>query len=647
MAHNGGKLQQNRGFIQTGRDYPFINFLKTAQAWSLAGANGPVPPNELDGNGYPTVINSFTGGYVGIDTVFFIPTQTSRPGRYVVRWTGEGTVFCYGTVFSGSLTNVGTGGTGRAVITVTDDNNTTQPGSISMLIAIRARGTTDYIRDLAFIHEDDETAFNAGEVFSPGFKAKLLEGGFGVSRFLEWQSTNTTAVARVEHMTPVGHYTYNGWSNSAWWAGSTTNVGDAYSTASTPSGWTGLVDKTVVTVKFNAASTASAPTLSIGGSTAKPIITVRGFSSLSGNVLIAANQYALLIYDTALGAWVKYGGDSDLGGVNTLQGGVPLSLMVRLCNEVGMHPWFHVPTFALDPLTDYVTNLATYCRDNLASGLIPRFEPANEVWNSALNFYATKYGWAREKARGYGTTDHHEWYGRVLSKMGQAISAVYSNDRTRYQVICGVQTIWGSVTPSSHDPRLSSARLVAETGVSGDAAKFWTTHVACDGYWGLTLTTSAEQTYADEYVSATTARKAEILQTILAGSNNIYTAGGKYPNYTGWKAWAAGFGVNKMTQYEGGLGLDVSTGDANRDTLRLACKTSPGILQQTLRNYDAFIATGGEFPSVLAITGPGRTSGQASNIWSVLDPDLYATPEPPQWTAIKLFQAGKRRFKLT
>ena len=109
--------------------------------------------------------------------------------------------------------------------------------------------------------------------------------------------------------------------------------------------------------------------------------------------------------------------------------------MVRLCAEIGAHPYFVTPTLAIDPATDYMSSLAQYCRDFGPAWMVPRFEGPNETWNFA--FQSTYY--ARFKALAYGWGDYHQddWYGKAMSVLGQIVSQVYSGDRSKYQVLCG------------------------------------------------------------------------------------------------------------------------------------------------------------------------------------------------------------------
>ena len=73
--------------LQTGGDYPFLNCLKTAQDWALLDNSGSPDPDTLDSDGYPMwIVHS------GVYTDFFVPSQASRPGNYVITWNGNGTI---------------------------------------------------------------------------------------------------------------------------------------------------------------------------------------------------------------------------------------------------------------------------------------------------------------------------------------------------------------------------------------------------------------------------------------------------------------------------------------------------------------------------------------------------------------------------
>ncbi|MCX7867449.1 hypothetical protein [Limisphaera sp. VF-2] len=73
------------------------------------------------------------------------------------------------------------------------------------------------------------------------------------------------------------------------------------------------------------------------------------------------------------------------------QRGVPLEIMIDLCNRLGAHPWFCMPHQATD---DYVRQFARMVRDRLRPDLHVYVEYSNELWNSmfAQHHYAAAEG---------------------------------------------------------------------------------------------------------------------------------------------------------------------------------------------------------------------------------------------------------------
>jgi hypothetical protein len=637
-AHNGGRTQVNLNFLQTGGDYPFLNALKTAQSWAwINNANSPVTPDVLDGNGYPTTILN-----TGVYTVFYVPPQASRPGNYVITWDGNGTIYCgmANTLVSGSKTS--TTGSGRYVFSTTASR---------FVVGISSIGSPA-ISNMKVYHIDDEPDVLAGNVFGAKFKQRILEAKFGVIRFLNWQLGNTTNFTTWATRKPTTYVFYSGSEfRSSLYAGTTTNVGNAYSAAA-PSGWTGLVDKATVHVLFNASATQSGTcSLNVGGTGDINIL-----NESSGALSTGSNSYpvastfqslATLVYDAALNAWIKQGGDVAYGSVG-LNGGVPPEMMVQLCAEVGAHPYFVAPPLACTPMTNWHAQLATYCKNNGPSWMVPRFEGPNELWNTKAGFFQTGYANAIATAYGWGA-DYHNWYGRAISTIGQDVSAVYGADRTKYQILCGVQTITGN-SPSSSNPRLSSAKYLLQTPQSGyqaSAASNWVTHVCCAQY--ITpgdYNTATETTLATNYAGGDNTAPQTYCDSVNgAGSFTLSVEAGLYLD---WKTWAQGFGIQKICGYEGGYSPDYSSlGNSSVDRLRAASKQISTLALYTQINYKNFFALNdgtftAEFPSCFQMAANININGYSTDAWSVLE-DIYQSPNPPQWEAIRLFNAGKRR----
>lgn len=526
-SFNGGKSQVNLNFLQTAGDYPFLNCLKTAQAWGfINNASAPVTPDLLDADGYPTsIINT------GVNTVFYVPTQAARPGNYVITWDGTGTIFCgmSNTLVSGSKTSSGGAGAGRYVFSTVD---------FRFSVGISSIGSPR-ITNLKVFHVDDEISINAGQVFGAKFKQRLQEANFGVIRFLNWQLGNTSQATTWLTRRAISYVWYSGAERRpSIYGGVTTNIANAYSVAIPPIHTsTGLAwnngdspnQGDTISIVFNASATQSGTcSLQVGtGGTSSAINILNQFTnplSVGSNSYPIAGTFqsmATLVFDATLNAWIKQGGDAALGSVG-LNNGVPPELMVQLCKEVGAHPYFVAPAYAVDPMTDFFPSLAAYCKSYTPSNapwMVPRFEGPNELWNGgAGGAYDT--GYANSKANAYhaadpthwtATGDYQNWYGKIMSTIGQAINAVYGGTvgtQSAYQVICGVQTGTGNTFPggtNASNPRLSSAAYISQSappqvGYTQTAASGWVTHICCAQYIGPSDTgTGAETTLAASF----------------------------------------------------------------------------------------------------------------------------------------------------
>jgi hypothetical protein len=171
-------------------------------------------------------------------------------------------------------------------------------------------------------------------------------------------------------------------------------------------------------------------------------------SFIDFSVQFAVGKFGTFVYDADIDSWLKWGGDTARFDT-FLQNGVPVEVMLQLCKDMGAHPWFCTPYLACDPITDWMSSLATYVKahsvdDNSAPWMIPRYEVVpNECWNWAAYFNSTRYAWLKSYAHWgshAGGNNVHDWVGLVASTNGQLISSVYGHDRTKYQAIVGVQT---------------------------------------------------------------------------------------------------------------------------------------------------------------------------------------------------------------
>lgn len=213
-----------------------------------------------------------------------------------------------------------------------------------------------------------------------------------------------------------------------------------------------------------------------------------------------------------------------------------------------------------------------------------------------------------------GTSNgYHDWYGQAASWLGQQISSVYSADRTKYDVFCGVQT---TTTPSSSDPRLGAYSYVYRNNDTSLAAKNWITCLLTAQYYHAQRY-SANQELIDSFnysvtYAADAVNKAAVLQayvdTEASGTTNdgSVTVGTLDTTLQGWKTWAQSFGIQKMAGYEGGYSPDyVNTGSGPTDATSAisgATQANPCVLTLATTNMQGK-ATNSNSPTPAAVVG--------------------------------------------
>lgn len=594
-----------------------------------------------------------TGGMVGDQ----LTGSAGLAGTYsIVSGTNAGSQ----TITLSGGSKVSSTGSGRYVFSTTDS---------TFLVGISAI-TGPRITNLEVFHVDDEALLDAGEVFGVKFKQKLMEANFGVIRFMQWQNNNQCNMVGWTSRKPLTYAYYAGSEfRASLYAGTATLASAAYTIAA-PSGWiltTGgkPADKTQIHLKFGTVVT-SACTLKVTGGTGGDTGDINILSEYSAALSSGGNSYpiintlATLTYDATLDAWIKRGGDVadfDMG----IDNGIPPELWFRLCAEIGAHPHVCPPAFTCDPDTGYITSMASHHKTNYfdnsaAPWMVPRYEGPNELWNTAPQYYITPYAIAKATSTAYNwgvNANYNNWYGKVLSIMGQALANVYSlgNLGRTYHVLCGVQSGAADTTGQvdASDPRMTSAAFVLDSTVQSpyvkSAAKNWVSAVAVASYLTPSYYNSAtESGFAAEYAAGSAARKAEIANA-YADSINWGTRPGNLASYDmwwpNWKTWAQKHGISVMTQYEGAWeALYLDGGSSDNDILRKAGARASRMRDYTIALHQKFLSLGDntfrtEFPSDYLLSGTLEESG--SQTWPILV-DIYET-NVPRWDAICAFNS--------
>ena len=189
----------NMNGIKYTRNYPFINFIKAGQfVWNAA-----VDTAQIDADGYITDNSQVLGTAQGI---ILTPRSSEYAGKYVLKWTGTGTVWLsqgyvwtYDAASSSGATelSVGSGrfsGTNpRIVVTPV-----AYPGDI-MTIDIKATDPSnvgDHVRDLKFYMITDEADLNAGKIYRRSFKQMYVDFNPGCIRPLNWNGGGATLTSK-------------------------------------------------------------------------------------------------------------------------------------------------------------------------------------------------------------------------------------------------------------------------------------------------------------------------------------------------------------------------------------------------------------------------------------------------------------------
>lgn len=422
------------------------------------------------------------------------------------------------------------------------------------------------------------------------------------------------------------------------------------------------------------------PTLNLNGSGAVPI----RLSNMSG-MAIGSNgtptpriyathlTYGALTYDPVLAVWVLNGGSLAAGGPVGILSNVPPEVCLKLCKQLGAHPYFVSGYLMVEPLTDYMPSLMQYLAANMPSWMIPRMEGFNEPWNGItsgpLSFqYKSWANWAVQEYPGYNII------GKFMSVLGQAANNVWPGGKgTKYHILAGVQTsTFVDATSASHsDPVLTAAQYVAQAAApqspyAKDPAYKWVTHICCAQYitpslYGSTTGTPNESSMAATWTtngsSPTDPLLTQYVDT-LSGAAAGFNLASCNLNYTTIYTWAQGAGVSGgwagqykvgMCGYEGGYSPSLfNTGASNlaqvynfRVATTYVADVGLCLTGGTLNNgatvngtYNDFTAAGGIFPSCFQLAGGTGNGGGNGNAWSVLDPDIYLSPQPSQWTAM-------------
>lgn len=136
--------------------------------------------------------------------------------------------------------------------------------------------------------------------------------------------------------------------------------------------------------------------------------------------------------------------------------GIPVEVMVHVANRLEADPWFCMPHRADD---NYMTQFATYVRDNLDPDLKVSIEYSNEVWNGLFSTYESEnlhgqHTYALDMGTANGITGYFErigyWVARRSAEMFDIFETVFGGNDRLVKVI-PIQTGPDLATPHTLD----------------------------------------------------------------------------------------------------------------------------------------------------------------------------------------------------
>lgn len=311
------------------------------------------------------------------------------------------------------------------------------------------------------------------------------------------------------------------------------------------------------------------------------------------------------VYDSTFDVFVISG---DLG-TDIFTPGIPITAMITLSNYCRAHPWFTFPYYCDD---DFWTQLATLCSTTLATGLIPRFESGNEIWNNGSGFWQTYYAQS-VAAKLYvsspvnSDTNMNLAYAKRTGEVSDLIRAVYGTG-TNWKMVMGDQGVSSGGSKTN--------RFQGNSTINGGSSAGYPIN-KCDylayAPYLVPIFAGASQlpenytgflTAVDNHINAgaSSAGFNWILAEIIAASNGAFTSDHSLETINGWLTyntqWLSavsaygrqGAGTVEITHYEGGLGI--AANNFNYTNFPTNAPSGRSITAQNVRDFwTAFIAS--------------------------------------------------------
>lgn len=547
MPHNGKKLQTNCWALNYGGTLPFANCYKDGGVGTL---------------GDVTALGFIKEGVSGISPVFWIPSQTDKPGHWIVKWKGTCKPNIDGTVLSGTYLTASSNG--RVVVDVSA--HTTDATGCRIVGGYSNTLDSDPLTAFVWVHENDEAAYDAwvadnrlGSPFNPDLITRLSKFGY-VRTSLDWCDTNFAMYNKWSHNKSVD---YAVWSDNDHRAsldvGTTSGTFPTFTLSTTHGSSPQHMDTHIFQWGADCTGTGDGLPLdfSING---KKAYNVYGRDLWHQAWVPKTGGRSMIVYSSILNGWyLKGGAPGAFGGTFTyLDTYLPWELQFKLCAEAGAHPHFTLPYLCqLDETMDFFAGLVTAFKAfkddpvNDAAWMIPTFEGVNECWPLDGGFPGNSVCKDASIAK-WGVADQDSYYGYVMVLMGRICESILGHGN--YEMFCGV---WFLQSTASASLRMTNGKYVTVNGM--EPLSTYCKYLGCASYYqyGETEQKWIDGVYAFDIASGAPAKAvvadAWVRATPYFGQGGNFatdvTNGGNGANKWGPYCKANGF---TFRTYEGG-----------------------------------------------------------------------------------------------
>jgi hypothetical protein len=314
--------------------------------------------------------------------------------------------------------------------------------------------------------------------------------------------------------------------------------------------------------------------------------------------------------------------------------GVPLEVLLQLCNAAATDCWLNVPHQAND---DYIAQMATVAHAALGANQKLYIEYSNEVWNSAYAQY--KYAVAQGQtvwpgARVTADDYNRNWYGMRTAQMCDIWNSVWDGDSSRVVCVLGAQ----AANPWTATEALSCP-LWGGTG-NAPCSAHHVNAVAIAPYFGYEVpsawTSQPDGGLSSLFASMTTRNDPSIPQGGWLGQASRWEAA--------YRSALAPFDL-PMIAYEGGqtfVGFPGNKDGSPMVKLYIAANRDSRMGTAYTTALNDWKSNGGQVYAIYSLlNGPGQY-GEWGALESFMDTVSPLASAPPKWQAIQNFISGNK-----